>query len=86
VKPSFLLIFVLSLCPGCRSDGGFGRQDAVRGMEFSTDRVASRFHDDCRRTSYLFSSIPSAFSNSVAEGWQNMRNTYHLYLENHETR
>ena len=85
MKPGALLFLVLLLAPGCRSDGGFGRQDCVRGMQFSCDRVASRFQGDCKRTSYLISSIPSAFSESCDEGWKNIRNTYHLYLENHET-
>ncbi len=86
MKSRALLILVLALCAACRSDGGFGRQDSVRGMQFASDRVASRFQGDCKRTKYLLSSIPSAFENSFTEGAKNINDTYHLYLENHAPR
>lgn len=86
MRPLTLLVLVVSLCAGCRSDGGLDRQDCVRGMEFSCDRVASRFQTDCKRTSYLLSSIPSAFTKSCTDGRQSISDTYHLYLENHAPR
>jgi hypothetical protein len=86
VTSRVLPILVLLLCAGCRSDGGFGRQDSARGMRFASDRVASRFQTDCKRTKYLFASIPSALEDSFTEGAQNVSDTYHLYLENHAPR
>lgn len=86
MRPSLFLVALAALCAGCRSDGGLDRQDCGRGMAFSTNRVASRFEYDCRRTYYLLSSIPSALESSLTEGTDRVRDTYYLYLENHEAR
>jgi hypothetical protein len=69
------------VCAGCRSDGGVGRFDQKRGMEFSTSRVADRTGYDMHRTWYLITSAPGYVANSFTQGFDRMEDTYHLYFD-----
>jgi hypothetical protein len=80
VKKLAALALVLAAA-GCRSDGGIGRFDQKRGMEFSTSRVAERTAYDAERTWYLAKSAPRWVAQEFSGGIDRIVDTYHLYFD-----
>jgi hypothetical protein len=84
-RNSAVLVMALAACAlgGCRSDGGFDRQDNMRNLSWAADRCATRTREDAAKTVDTLSSIPQDLSDSFTHGTRAMSDTYHLYFENH---
>jgi hypothetical protein len=81
-----LLVLAATLAvAGCRSDGGIDRADTVKGMSFACESVLSRTEQDARTTRDTLARLPGSVSESFRDSGRTMAETYHLYLDSHET-
>ena len=81
-----LMVVAVVVCAGCRSDGGFGREDASRGRAYSAGTFAEQTRIDSKRTWDLLASVEPALIRSFGESKRQIVSTYEMYIDNHATR
>ncbi len=85
-------LFVLALSTAafllaaCRSDGGVGRRDSLRGMRWTLDTLSWRHDLDVKTTRRNFDELAAWCEREVTHPTQAMERTMDMYLEGHTGR
>ena len=81
-----ILAMVLLAAAACRSDGGVGRRDALRGMRWTLDSLERQHATDVKRTAQNVEGLADWCSDEVSHPTRDMRRTMALYLEGNADR
>lgn len=71
---------------GCRSDGGIGRRDSMRGMRATIDSVSQQHERDVRNTARNIDALEDWFIRETTHPTEKMERTLSMYLEGHVER
>jgi hypothetical protein len=81
-----MLVAAALLLGACRSDGGIGRREAIRGMRWTLDSLVDQHHRDMARTEQNVSDLAGWFEDEVTHPTRGMERTMSLYLEGNTRR
>ena len=80
------IVTVVLLLGACRSDGGIGRRDALRGMRWTLDTLSTQAARDVESTAHNVDDLADWFDYEVTHPTEQMRRTMNMYLEGNARR